>query len=87
MMADFGRRPAVSNLSHSSVSIQLVMDCFPVAELAQPNMSSDISKEMSHGKTILLNLAFNVSLKVFFPFREAQVATVLAEWISCRKES
>lgn len=57
-MADFGRRPAASNLSHSSVSAKLLMDCFPDVDLVHPNMMSDISKEMSIGKTIKLNSVF-----------------------------
>lgn len=57
-MADFGQSPGASNLSHSSVSMELLMDCFPEVDLTQPNTTSDISKEMSVGKTILLNSGF-----------------------------
>lgn len=38
------------------------MDYFPDVDLAQPNVLSDISKEMSYGKTLCEILAFNVSL-------------------------
>ena len=77
-IADFGRRPAASNLSHSSASIQLIMDCFPDTDLAQPNMTSDISKEISAGKNYFAKFWL-----VLFPFRvcsyKAQVDPVLVE--------
>lgn len=47
-MADFGWRPAVSNLSHSSVSSQSLLDCCPVMALAQ--YYTQRYKEMSVGK-------------------------------------
>lgn len=52
----------MSNLFHSSVSIELLMDYFPDVDLAQTNVLSDISKEVTYGKTFCEILAFNVSL-------------------------
>lgn len=54
-MADSGRRPAESNLFHSSASVQLIMDYFPDVDLTEPSVISDILKDMSIGKTSLLN--------------------------------
>lgn len=46
-MADSGQRPAESNLSHSSASVQLIMDYFPDVDLTQPYVISDTLKDMS----------------------------------------